>query len=129
MTMKLWAKILIGLVLGAITGVIIGPSAIYLKPLGTIFLGLINMIILPLVLSSMAVGITSIHDPKKLGRVGIKTLLLYLGTTLAAIFIGMAFAKGFDVGLGLNLHQGVTPPAVVDAPTIGTILLSLVPSN
>ena len=83
--MKLWVKIFIGLILGAITGLILGEKAIYLKPLGTIFLNLINMIIVLLILASMTVGITSIHDPKKLGRVGGKTIGIYLTTTLIAI--------------------------------------------
>ena len=67
--MKLWIKILIALSLGVITGLILGPNA-KSKPIGTLFLSLINMIIVLLVLSSMTVGITSIHDPQKLGRVG-----------------------------------------------------------
>lgn len=127
--MKLWAKIFIGMALGAVTGLIMGPTAGYLKPIGTIFLSLINMIIAPLVLSSMVVGITSIHDPKKLGRVGLKTLFLYLATTLAAIIIGLVFAQGFDVGFGLNLHQGAAPVAAVEAPTLSSILMSIVPNN
>lgn len=130
--MKLWMKILIGLVLGVITGLIFGLSTIYLKPVGTIFLSLINMIIIPLVLSSMTVGITSIHDPKKLGRLGSKTLLLYFLTTLVAIVFGLVLADLFDIGTGLNLHEK-TLTAIQTAPlpslTIGDILLSIVPSN
>ena len=87
--MKLWMKIFIGLILGALTGLILGEKAIYLKPLGTIFLNMINMIIVLFILSSMAGGITSIHDPKKLGRVGGKTVGIYLMTTLIAITIGL----------------------------------------
>ena len=71
--MKLWLKILIALVLGVITGLALGPQAAVFKPIGVIFLRLISMIIVLLVLASMTVGITSIHDPKKLGRVGLKT--------------------------------------------------------
>lgn len=90
------------------------------------------MIIVPLVLSSMSVGITSIHDPKKLGRVGIKTLLLYFLTTLVAIAFGLFFADLFDIGTGLNLHEKAltaTQTAPLPSLTIGDILLSIVPSN
>lgn len=125
--MKLWSKILIGLVLGAATGMILGPNAIYLKPLGTIFLNLINMIIVLLVLSSMTVGITSIHDPKKLGRVGGKALLMYLITTLIAVSGGLILGNIFQVGAGLNLERG--DAIASKAPTIGEILISIIPNN
>ena len=127
--MKLWLKILIALALGLVTGLIMGPQAALFKPVGDIFLNLINMIIVLLVLSSMTVGITSIHDPKKLGRVGLKTLFLYLFTTAAAITIGLVIAKLFKPGVGLPL----TRPALIDiessAPPIGDILISIIPSN
>lgn len=126
--MKLWVKILIALLLGVIAGIILGPSAIYLKPIGTIFLNLINMIIVFLVLSSMTVGITSIHDPKKLGRIGIKTLLLYLATTAAAILIGLFFASYFQPGTGLEL-EAPKPTEIPEKSSITDILINIFPSN
>lgn len=126
--MKLWAKILIAIVLGIITGAILGPNAIYLKPVGQAFLSLINMIIVLLVLSSMTVGITSIHDPKKLGRVGLKTILLYMVTTSIAILIGLSFAKLFKPGVGINL-SGPEQLNVQTPPGLTEIILSIIPSN
>lgn len=130
--MKLWIKILIAIVLGIITGTILGPRADYLKPIGDIFLSLINMIIVLLVLSSMTVGITSIHDPHKLGRVGIKTLGLYLCTTIIAIVLGLSFAKLFNLGSGMGL-QAVMLPIVHSIPSetqsLGEILRSTIPHN
>jgi dicarboxylate/amino acid:cation (Na+ or H+) symporter, DAACS family len=125
--MKLWAKIFIGLILGALTGLILGEKAVYLKPLGTIFLNLINMIIVLLILSSMAVGITNIHDPKKLGRVGGKTIGIYLSTTLIAILMGIILANFFQVGEGLNLQVETIPQ--VQTPSLSEILISIVPTN
>lgn len=130
--MKLWMKIFIGLILGLITGMIVGPTAIHLKPIGNIFLSLINMIIVPLVLSSIVVGITSIHDPKKLGRVSGQTLLLYFLTTLIAILFGLFFANIFDLGIGVDLHAH--SETAIQAPTapslgLGDILLSIIPTN
>lgn len=127
--MKLWAKILIALVLGVITGLTLGPNTVaFIKPIGDIFLRLINMLIMPLVLASMTVGITSIHDPKKLGRVGIRTLLAFLITTMIAIVFGIAFAKIFDVGAGLNLLQ--TEEVILkNNPSSWDIILSTFPSN
>lgn len=126
--MKLWVKILIAIVLGVITGAILGPNAEYLKPIGQAFLSLINMIIVLLVLSSMAVGITSIHDPKKLGRVGLKSLFLYMTTTALAIVIGITFSKLFQPGIGLDL-KGPENLNVQTPPALGEILLSIIPSN
>ncbi len=125
--MKLWVKIFIGLILGAITGLILGEKAIYLKPLGTIFLNLINMIIVLLILSSMTVGITSIHDPKKLGRIGGKTVGIYLMTTLIAITTGIVLANFFDLGAGL----GLTAKEAIQAKplSLSEILISIIPTN
>lgn len=126
--MKLWVKIMIALVLGVVAGLLLGPHALVLKPIGQLFLNLINMIVVLLVLSSMTVGITSIHDPKKLGRIGTKTLLLYLGTTVAAILIGLSFAFYFQPGSGLSL--GVpTPNAPEATTTLSSLLLAIIPSN
>lgn len=126
--MKLWIKIVIALLLGLVAGLIFGQYATYLKPIGTIFLSLINMIIVLLIFSSMTVGITSIHDPKKLGRVGAKTLLLYLATTVLAISIGLLFAWIFQPGMGLSLPISgeQRPPSNV---SFVEILLSIIPSN
>ena len=126
--MKLWVKILIALFLGVIAGAILGPKAIYLKPIGDIFLRLINMIVVLLILSSMTVGIASIHDPEKLGRVGLKTLGLYFVTTAAAIFIGFGVASIFKPGVGLSLSS-TGPIHLSETPRISDILLDIIPSN
>jgi DAACS family dicarboxylate/amino acid:cation (Na+ or H+) symporter len=126
--MKLWLKILIALILGTITGLILGPSAVYLKPIGQAFLSLISMIIVLLILSSMTVGITSIHDPQKLSRIGLKTLGLYTATTIIAILLGLSFAYLFQPGVGMNLETA-EPFVVKDAPSLTDIFLSIIPSN
>src|SRR5687768_6784492 len=114
--MKLWVKILIAMILGVITGIALGPNAEYLKPVGQGFLSLINMIIVLLVLSSMTIGITSIHDPQKLGRVGLKTLSIYLITTAIAIGIGITFGQLFRPGDGLNLQGAAQINISTDTP-------------
>lgn len=126
--MKLWMKILIAIVLGTGVGLLMGPQGEYLKPVGQIFLNLISMIIMPLVLASMVVGVTSIHDPAKLSRVGLKTLFLYASTTVIAIVIGLSFAYFFKLGSGMGL---ALPAAleIQEAPSVKEILLSIIPSN
>ncbi len=126
--MKLWVKILIAMAIGIAVGLVFGERAVVLKPIGEVFLRLINMIIVPLVLSSMTVGITSIHDPQKLGRVGGKSLLLYLITTALAIAIGLFFAKVFSPGSALKLQATLTA-APTTAPSLSELLLGIIPSN
>ncbi|MDP1881233.1 MAG: dicarboxylate/amino acid:cation symporter [Parachlamydiaceae bacterium] len=125
--MKLWVKIFIAMVLGVITGLILGENSVYLKPLGTLFLNLINMIIVLLIFSSMAVGITGIHDPQKLGRLGGKTIGIYFLTTQVAILLGLFAATLFNVGSALHL----TATGVNNSPALSfsDILLSIIPSN
>lgn len=121
-------KILLALLLGIVAGALFGEWTIYLKPVGQLFLSMINMIIIPLVLASMTVGVTSIHDPQKLSRVGLKTLFLYLVTTIIAIGIGMGFAFLFEpgTGLGLTISGGIN---AVSTPSMGEILDSIIPTN
>lgn len=126
--MKLWMKILIGLVLGIVIGPFLGSKAEYLRPVGTIFLDLINMLVVLLVFSSMTVGITSINDPRKLGRVGGKTLLLYFITTVLAICFGLLFAKLIKPGLGIGLGAA-HDVKIQDMPKIGQVLMNVIPKN
>lgn len=125
--MKLWMKILIALVLGVATGVVLGPQAEIFKPIGSLFLNLISMIIMPLVMASVVVSINNI-DPKQLSRVGLTIFGMYLLTTLAAIMIGVVFAQFFKPGLGMSLQVAQTT-IMPSNPGLGEIILSLVPSN
>ncbi len=96
--MELHTKIILGLVFGAVFGVLVGPKSEILQPIGDIFLRLITMIVLPLVFSSLFVGTASLGDVKKLGRIGAKTLLFYLITTVVAITIGLIAVNNIKPG-------------------------------
>lgn len=126
--MGLWLKILIGMLLGISFGALFGAQAEILKPVGDVFLNLISMIIVPLVLSSIVIGITSIRDPKKLRRMGIKTLGIFLFTTLSAILLGIFVAYIFQPGLNLHMKLPVASASMDSAP-LGDIVLALVPQN
>ncbi len=126
--MKLWVKIIIAMFAGMVVGWGIGPRAEMLYPIGEVFLKLISMIIVPLVLASMTVGITSIHDPKKLGRVGLKTLGFYLITTIISIALGLSFAYLFNVGTGIEISTQ-QPVAQVEPMGLGQIFSNLIPTN
>lgn len=127
--MKLWMKIVLGLILGVIVGLLIGPSAAIFKPLGTIFLSLINMVIMLLILVSTTMGIASINDPKKLGRIGLQTVLLFFAATFFSILFGVGGGLFLEPGKGLNLTaQDVSPEPVVSLD-VKEILFSIIPSN
>lgn len=142
-------QILLGLVLGAAAGSVVslagGAEAVafvttYVRPFGTLFIRLITMIAAPLVLASLVVGASSISDPRKLGRIGGKTLALYLLTTALAITIGLLVANLLQPGAGLpadvsgRLLQSYSEAAagrIERAETVSFIdqLVALVPTN
>lgn len=84
-------QILIGLVLGIVFGIIFYKNQVAIttmQNIGTMFISLIQMIVLPIVVSCLTVGIASIGDIKKLGRVGLKTLIYFELMTTVAIALG-----------------------------------------
>lgn len=136
--MNLAVQILIALVLGAIVGIILNitsPSlfekldGLLFSPLGTIFLNLIKMLIVPLVFFSIAVGVANIGDPKKLGRIGAKTMIFFLTTTAIAIIVGISLALVFKPGeVGSFNTEGLSYEAT-EAPPASETLLGIIPAN
>lgn len=97
--MPLAAQIFIALVLGIIAGLLLQNhtdfAENYIKPFGTIFLNLVKFIVVPIVLFSILAGIISMKDIRKVGSIGIKTIIYYLCTTAVAIV--MALLIGFAI--------------------------------
>lgn len=101
----LHTQIIIGLVLGLIVGLVIIQFGIapdftvnFIKPIGTIFINALKMIAVPLVLASLIVGVANLGDISKLSRIGGKTILAYLVTTIIAITIGLLLVNFFEPG-------------------------------
>lgn len=99
--LEIYNKILLGLVLGAIAGLALGTPVAEIKPVGTAFIRCIQMIVIPLVFASLLVGTASLGDPKKMGRIGGKTLVYYLAYTAFAIGLGLFLANVLKPGSGL----------------------------
>ncbi|TNE63139.1 MAG: dicarboxylate/amino acid:cation symporter [Alphaproteobacteria bacterium] len=116
------------LVLGIIFGAIAGEAATSIGWMGTIFIRLIRMIVVPLVFVTLVSGVVAMGDPKKLGSLGIKTLSLYIGTTLVAITIGLLMAIAFQPGVGVDL-TGAVPKAVDRSQSLADSLFSIIPTN
>ena len=91
--LSLAARIFIALVLAIIAGLLLQShsefAVSYIKPFGTIFLNLVKFIVVPIVLFSIMCGIISMSDVRKVGSIGLKTVLYYLCTTAFAITIGL----------------------------------------
>lgn len=104
-------KILIGLILGAIVGLILGhygyADAVktYVKPFGDLFVRLLKMLVMPIVFASLVVGAASI-SPARLGRVGVKIVVYYLLTSAFAVTLGIIMARLFNPGAGIHLAVG-----------------------
>ena len=130
--MKLTTKIFIGLAGGIIVGLFLtgapGIATTFIKPFGTLFINLIKMIIVPLVFSSLIVGASSMGDPKKIGRIGGKTVIYYLATTAIAITIGLVLGTVIAPGTGLSMPAAAETTAA-EAPALVDTLLNIFPKN
>ena len=138
---KLHTKIFIGLILGVAVGLIFGEKATIIEPVGTIFLRLITMVVVPLVFVSLMLGTASLGDIRKLGRIGVKTAVYFIITTIIAICIGLILANIVKPGAGLKedvkteLYKNYESTAQVDIqkmeekPSLVEVLVNIVPTN
>jgi Na+/H+-dicarboxylate symporter len=124
----LWKRIFGALVLGVIVGVIWGPGSENIAWVGDLFIRLIRMVVVPLVFVTLVSGVVAMGDPSKLGSLGVKTLAIYMFTTLAAISIGLFLAAILQPGVGVDLSLAV-PGEVQEAIPLSERLMSIVPSN
>lgn len=105
---SLATQILIGLILGIVVGAIFYGNAnvqTYLQPIGDIFLNLIKMIVVPIIISTLIVGVAGTGDMKQLGRLGGKTLIYFEIITTIAIVVGLLAANIFQPGAGIDMSQ------------------------
>jgi Na+/H+-dicarboxylate symporter len=143
---RLETKIFLGLVAGAAVGAaarlqsapaaLLARGVIAAEPLGTIFIRLVSMVVVPLVIASLFTGIASLGDVRRLGGIGGRTLAYFLFTTLIAAAIGLAVAVTTGVGSGADAATraalaSLAPAASVAVPPRGLIaaIVELVPQN
>mgnify|MGYP001096133823 CR=1 FL=1 len=100
----LWLKIIIGMVLGVVWGLVAVFTDLkeftldWIKPFGTIFLNLLKLIAVPLIFVSLVKGISSLTDISRLSRMGLKTIGLYLISTLIATTLGLGLVNLLEPG-------------------------------
>ena len=137
----LTSKILIGLLLGFVFGLILKqvPEGFIkntvlldgvLKIIGNGFTSAIKMMVVPLVFVSLVCGTSSMGDVKRLGRIGGKTMLFYLGTTAIAIIISLVLGSILKPGVGLDMSGIVSGEvAIGEAKSLVDIILNIIPTN
>ncbi len=95
---------------------------------GSIFVRLLQMLVVPLVLFSLMTGTAALDDVRRLGRIGVKTLAFYLTTTAVAIAIAIGLAVLVQPGAGFELNYD-TNFAVQESPPLSQVILNIFPSN
>jgi Na+/H+-dicarboxylate symporter len=149
---RLWAKVLAGLVLGLVLGILIGPSVGWVTPQisqllsrwfalpGELFLAVIQMVVIPLVVSSIIRGLASTEDVDQLRRLGPRIAVYFLVTTTVAITIGLLVTRAIEPGRFVDRVQAVAlardvaePPAepavLPDLDELPGELVEILPEN
>ena len=132
--LSLTTQILIALLLAVLAGVLLHNQAdfvnSYIKPLGTIFLNLLKFIVVPLVLFSIMAGILSMNDIKKVGSLGLRTLLYFMVTTIFAVTLGLVVPTLLKGVLPL-IHINQNAAATVEVPRLSIVdqIVEMFPSN
>jgi Na+/H+-dicarboxylate symporter len=134
-------KIFAGLVLGAVVGLAFGPDAAVIKPVGTAFIRLIKMVVIPLIFASLLVGVASLGDMRRLGRIGGKTVVFFLAYYVTAVAVGLFLANSLKPGRNipesvqaeLKADYGETADAQAlragERPGVVEMLVDIIPDN
>ena len=129
--LSLAAKTFIGFGLGIVIGLVFGEKATIVKPLGTVFLNMIKMIVVPMVFISITAGVASLGDLKKLRNIGVKVVGLYALTSALCVGLGLIMANIINPGKGFDLtalsqstdYEAQAMPSIIDT------LIDMFPSN
>lgn len=105
-------KIFIGMMVGIVAGIVVQYSGLpketietvtrYVKPVGDIFLRMIFMMVMPLILSALALGVAELGDLRKIGRVGLRTLAYTVLVSAISVIIGIGMVKAFQPGRSIS---------------------------
>jgi len=128
--LELHWQILISIICSIIVGILLPQSVKYISWLGTLFLNSLKMVMVPLVFSSIVVGVSNIGSAKDFGRLGAKTMFYYLTTSLIAILTGLLFVNLIQPGKGIDLGLSQSIEGLEQAQnTFGSTILNIIPTN
>jgi len=139
-------QIIIGLILGIVFAITLGRYVNYISWIGEIFLRLLQMVVIPIIFSSMVVGVSGIGKSSDVGRIAGKTIAFYVATTLLATIIGLTLVNIIAPGEAFKLGQSApdtsisagAPDAIAGNPivaqsserqSLGDLLISIFPKN
>ncbi len=123
--------IFVGILLGVLAGWLIGePILVIARPLGTVFLTLLKMVIVPLVFCSIVTAVANLGGTGSLGRMGLKTTIYVISTSLIAILTGLAIVNLIRPGVGAELGLEAMPESLPGSELgFMEILLRMIPEN
>jgi Na+/H+-dicarboxylate symporter len=120
-------RILIGLVLGVFLGLVFKEKILWMQPFGDLFVRLLKMIMMPIIVSTLIVGASSV-SPANLGKVGIRVIIFYLVTSAVAVIIGLAMGALFHPSAQLADAADAAAREAA-APKLSATLLAIVPTS
>lgn len=134
---NLYVQVILGILIGIFCGVYYPDFAIKLKPLGDAFIKLIKMIIAPLIFSSIVIGIAGMQDVKKVGKIGLTSLIYFELMTTVALIIGLVFVNLIQPGTGMNVNPNTLDASVVaeyvqkssEQKDVMSFILGIIPEN
>ena len=130
-------KIFIGMALGIIAGLICAFAGLgdftkeWIKPIGTIYVNLLKFLVVPVVLFSIADGVISLKDLKRVGSVGLKTFIYYMFTTALAVVIGLVLVNIFKGNFTPlpSTELGELAYEAKEAPSVMSVIVNIFPDN
>ena len=121
-------RILIGLVIGAVLGLIFKEKILWIAPFGSLFVRLLKMIMMPIVVSSLIVGASSV-SPANLGRVGIRVIIFYLLTSAFAVVVGLLMGSIFRPHAEMAVLVADAAGKTVATQSMANTLLNIIPTS
>ena len=131
---KLYLQVLVGITLGAAIGLVDPVLATSFKPLGDVFIKAIRIVVIPIIFTTIVVGIAKTGDLRQIARMGLRAIVYFEVMSTLALLVGMAVGNLWPIGSSINADpQAFDPKAVADfvnaspPPSLTGFLLNVVP--
>jgi aerobic C4-dicarboxylate transport protein len=133
---KLYVQVLVGITLGAAIGVVDPGMATSFKPLGDVFIKAIRIVVVPIIFTTIVVGIAKTGDLRQIARLDVRAIVYFEVISTLALLVGMAVGNLWPIGSSINADpQALDPKALADfvnaspPPSLTGFLLNIVPST
>ncbi|GGE44643.1 sodium:dicarboxylate symporter [Pullulanibacillus camelliae] len=135
--LPMWLQMVISMALAVIVGLIFVAANIdegnwlysFFAFISNVFIRLINMLVVPLVVTSLIVGVAGLKDPLKLGSIGWKTIVYFISTTFCAALIGLILVNIFHPGNGFTIPSDIKAPDSNKLTSLSDTFLNMIPTN